>query len=45
MKKMAADFAQQHQTDQKLKATEVEGFTLVLGMRSWDFEAFTRLRR
>ena len=45
LQRVAADFAQQHQTDQKLKATEVEGFTLVLGMRSWEFEAFTRLRR
>jgi hypothetical protein len=42
---VASDFAQQHQTDQKLKATEVEGYTLVLAMRSWEFEAFTRLRR
>ena len=45
LQRVAADFAQQHQTDQKLKATEVEGFTLLLGMRSWEFEAFTRLRR
>ena len=45
LQRVATDFAQQHQTDQKLKATEVEGYTLVLAMRSWEFEAFTRLRR
>ena len=45
LQRLAQDFAQQHQTDQKLKATEVEGYTLVLAMRCWEFEAFTRLRR
>ena len=45
MQRLAQDFAQQHQTDQKLKATEVEGYTLVLAMRCWEFEAFTRLRK
>ena len=45
LQRLAQDFAQQHQTDQKLKAAEVEGYTLVLAMRCWEFEAFTRLRR
>lgn len=45
LQRVAQDFAQQHQTDQKLKATEVEGYTLVLGMRIYEFEAFARLRR
>ena len=31
--------------DQKLKDTDREGYTLLLGMRSWEFEAFVRLRR
>ena len=44
LQRVAQDFAQQHQTDQKLKPGAVEGFTLVLAMRSWEFEAFTRLR-
>ncbi len=38
-------FAQQHQTDQKLAEKDREGYTLVLAMRSWEFEAFTHLRR
>ncbi|MFT3779239.1 MAG: helix-turn-helix transcriptional regulator [Ottowia sp.] len=45
LQRLAQDFAQQHQTDQKLKAAEVEGYTLVLAMRCWEFAAFTRLRR
>ncbi|AMM26675.1 helix-turn-helix domain-containing protein [Variovorax sp. PAMC 28711] len=45
MQRVAQDFAQQHQTDQKLAPKDVEGYTLVLGMRNWEFEGFTRLRR
>jgi DNA-binding IclR family transcriptional regulator len=45
LQRLAQDFAQQHQTDQKLKATEVEGYTLVLAMRRWELAAFVRLRR
>ena len=45
LQRVAQDFAQQHQADQKLPETEREGYTLVLAMRSWEFEAFARLRR
>ena len=45
LQKVAQDFAQQHQTDQKLAQKDREGYTLVLAMRSWEFEAFSRLRR
>ena len=45
LQRVAQDFAQQHQMDQKLKDSDREGYTLLLGMRSWEFEAFTRLRR
>ena len=45
LQRVAQDFAQQHQTDQKLAAKDREGYTLLLGMRNWEFEAFTRLRR
>lgn len=45
LQRVAQDFAQQHQTDQKLAAQEREGYTLVLAMRSWEFEAFSQLRR
>jgi DNA-binding Xre family transcriptional regulator len=45
LQRVAQDFAQQHQTDQKLPSKEREGYTLLLGMRSWEFEVFTQLRR
>jgi DNA-binding Xre family transcriptional regulator len=45
MQRLAQDFAQQHQADQKLAEREREGYTLVLAMRSWEFEAFSQLRR
>ena len=44
MQRVAQDFAQQHQADQKLRKDR-EGYTLLLGMRSWEFAAFTALRR
>ena len=45
LQRVAQDFAQQHQADQKLPQKEREGYTLVLAMRSWEFSAFTQLRR
>lgn len=45
LQRVAQDFAQQHQTDQKVAPKDVEGYTLVLGMRNWEFEGFTQLRR
>ena len=45
MQRVAQDFAQQHQADQKLASKDREGYTLLLAMRSWEFEAFAALRR
>ena len=45
LQRVAQDFAQQHQTDQTLNEKDREGYTLVLAMRSWEFEAFAQLRR
>ena len=45
LQRVAQDFAQQHQADQKLAEKDREGFTLLLAMRSWEFAAFTALRR
>ena len=45
LQRVAQDFAQQHQSDQKLSLDDVSGYTLLLGMRNWEFEVFTRLRR
>lgn len=45
MQRVAQDFAQQHLADQKLAEADREGYTLLLAMRRWEFEAFTVLRR
>ena len=45
MQRVAQDFAQQHQADQTLADKDREGYTLLLAMRSWEFEAFAALRR
>jgi hypothetical protein len=45
MRKVAQDFALQHQADQKLDDKHKEGYTLLLTMRSWEFEPFQKLRR
>lgn len=45
LQRVAQDFAQQHLADQKLPLTEREGYTLLLGMRRWEFAAFGALRR
>lgn len=45
MQRVAQDFAQQHQADQKLDRKNLEGYTLLLAIRSWEFEAFAALRR
>lgn len=45
IQKLAQDFAHQQQVDQKLPRDQKEGYTLLLGMRQWEFAAFTALRR
>ena len=45
LQRVAQDFAQQHQSDQKLPTSQRRGYTLVLGMRDWELAAFARLRR
>lgn len=45
MQSAAHDFAQQHLADQKLPREEVQGYTLLLAMRSWEFEVFSAFRR
>jgi hypothetical protein len=45
MQRLAQDFAQQHQADQRIAAKDRESYTLLLAMRGWEFEAFARLRR
>ena len=45
MQRVAQDFAQQHLADQRLPEAEREGYTLLLALRSWEFEAFAHMRR
>jgi hypothetical protein len=43
--RVAQDFAQQHLADHKLPVDQKRAYTLLIGMRSWLFEAFRDLRR
>ena len=43
--RVAQDFAQQHLADQKLPAEQKRPYTLVIGMRSWEFSPFRDLKR
>ncbi|HEY5800520.1 MAG TPA: helix-turn-helix transcriptional regulator [Burkholderiaceae bacterium] len=45
MRQLASELASQHQHDRKLSASERDGYTMLLGLRSWEFGAFTALRR
>ena len=42
---LAAELARLHQNDRRLAPAERDGFTLLLGFRSWEFAAFTDMRR
>jgi hypothetical protein len=45
LQRLAQDFAQQHLADQRLPAASKDGYTMVIGMRSWLFAAFRDLKR
>lgn len=45
LQRVAQDFAQQHQTDQRYDSKDREGYTLLLAMRSWNFEVARGLQR
>ena len=45
LQRLAQDFAQQHLADQKLPPAQTDGYTMVIGMRSWLFAAFRDLQR
>ncbi|WMW81781.1 helix-turn-helix transcriptional regulator [Undibacterium cyanobacteriorum] len=42
---LAAEIARLQQEDRRLPPEDRDGFTLMLGFRSWEFSAFTALRR
>lgn len=45
IQQLAAELARLHQGDQRLLPDERDGYTLLLGFRSWEFAAFTAMRR
>jgi DNA-binding Xre family transcriptional regulator len=45
IQQLAGELARLHQNDRKLDSSERDGVTLLLGFRSWEFAAFTALRR
>ena len=45
IQQLAGELARLHELDQRLDAAERDGFTLILGLRSWEFAAFTAMRR
>lgn len=45
IQQLAGELARLHQHDRKLDSVERDGYTLLLGFRSWEFAAFTALRR
>ncbi|UVW28975.1 helix-turn-helix transcriptional regulator [Massilia sp. H6] len=42
---LAGELARLHRNDRRLPADERDGYTLLLGFRSWELAAFTALRR
>jgi len=45
VQRLAQDFAQQHLADQKLPPHKKDGYTMVVGLRSWLFAPFRDLQR
>ncbi|MFA9216538.1 MAG: helix-turn-helix domain-containing protein [Sphingomonadaceae bacterium] len=45
IQQLAGELARLHQSDRKLPAHERDGFSLLVGFRSWEYAAFTALRR
>jgi len=45
IQQLAGELARLHQLDQRLDPTDRDGVTLMLGLRSWEFAAFTGMRR
>ena len=45
IQRVAQDFAQQHQADQRLAAQHCQGYTMLLAMRSWNFAIFEKYLR
>lgn len=44
IQQLAGELAHLHQLDQRLPPDDRDGYTLMLGLRSWEFAAFTSMR-
>ena len=45
LQRIGEDFSKQHLADQKMDVKHRDGFTMIVGLRRWEFSAFTGLRR
>ncbi|MBR7782504.1 helix-turn-helix domain-containing protein [Undibacterium luofuense] len=45
IQQLVAELARFHQEERRLSPEQKDGYTLVVGFRSWEFSAFTALRR
>jgi DNA-binding Xre family transcriptional regulator len=45
LQRIGEDFSKQHLADQKINEKHRDGFTMIIGLRRWEFSAFTGLRR
>ena len=45
IQQLAGELARLHELDQRLEPDARDGFTLMVGLRSWEFAAFTAMRR
>jgi DNA-binding Xre family transcriptional regulator len=45
LQRIGEDFSKQHLADQKTDVKHRDGFTMIIGLRRWEFSAFTGLRR
>ena len=45
LRRLAQDYARQHQLDQRLPAGQLEPFTMILAMRRWEFSVFREMQR
>jgi len=45
IRQLGGEMARLHQDDQRQRAEDRDGYTLIIGLRSWEFAAFTAMRR
>jgi transcriptional regulator with XRE-family HTH domain len=45
IQQLAGELARRHELDQRLDPADRDGYTLVVGLRSWELAAFTAMRR